>query len=94
MNGTLLGHQRLRSACTKTQPLGHTASPAFCRRRHNRYRNRTYPPAQQKPHTPPLDNSPQGGQSPPAYKGAEPPSATAIIQHLAKPFTTRDVPDN
>ena len=52
------------------------------------------PPSPTKPHTPPQNNSPQGGQSPLAHKETEPSSATATIQHLAKPLTTLHVPDN
>ena len=52
------------------------------------------PPSPTKPHTPPQNNSPQRGQSPPAHKGTEPPSATGTVQQLAKPLTTRHVPDN
>ena len=52
------------------------------------------PPSPTKPHTPPQNISPQRGQSPLARKGTEPPSATATVQHLSKPLTTRHVPDN
>ena len=51
-SGTLLGHESLRSTCSKAQPPGHTASPAIGRRHRNRYRNHTYPPAQQNPTRP------------------------------------------
>ena len=52
------------------------------------------PPSPTKPHTPPQNNSPQRGQSPLAHKGTEPPGATATVHHLAKPLTTRHLPDN
>ena len=52
------------------------------------------PPSRTKPHTPLQNNFPQRGQSPPAHKATEPPSATATVQQLAKPLTTRHVPDN
>ena len=45
-------HQRWSSTCTKMQPPKRTASPAFGQRCHNRYRSRTYPPAQQNPKRP------------------------------------------
>ena len=52
------------------------------------------PPNPTKPHWPPQNNSPQRGQRPLAHKGTEPPSATTTVQHLAKPLTTGNVPDN
>ena len=54
----------------------------------------THTPQPNKPHKPPQNNSPQRGQSPLAHKGTEPPSATATVQHHAKPLTTGHVRDN
>ena len=52
------------------------------------------PPRPTKSHTPPQNNFPQRGQSPPAHKGTVPPSATATVQQLAKPLIKRHVLDN
>ena len=52
------------------------------------------PPSPTKPHTPPQNESPQRGHSPPAHKGTEPLSATTTFQQLNKSLTSRHVPDN
>ena len=95
-SGTLSDHQRWSSTCRKMQPPGHTASPAFGRQCHNRYRNQTYTPGPTKPQTPTQEEHgpPQQGHSPTAHERAEPHNAIATVQQLDKPLTSRHVPDH
>ena len=85
--GTLLGYQRLSSTCTKMQPPGHTASPGFGLQRHNRYRSRTYSPAQQNPQRPRNTNtSPRKkGTTHQSTKGRNPPTPPQLSNNSTSP---------